>query len=346
MAMSSPPLKSAVPILADWVELSALANEEGVYVLHQLMRFRDTHREKEDADSEGFSAREDDTDEDGVSGGDDDAFLDSINDELGERKRALGGSYPFELTATRLTLLADLTVGQKVYLFCLLLANCKEGDVLSGTWLPQIDHRVRDLFQACSTVAAAGEVHGCAISFGWPRPESNPPFLQKLHEVYGLFGEGQPVDAPKPGASPMVKDEEIDIIAWRPRIDDAPGTEYMLGQVASGHNWDGKSLKGGIDYFHRTWFVTPPVSTAVASIFIPHFPITNGASRREAIDLLHAKFGRILDRLRIPYLVTKGIDLSTADATLRIERIGDLGAIDTWVNSQVASLRDASRLVV
>lgn len=37
--------------------------------------------------------------------------------------------------------------------------------------------------------------------------------------------------------SPMVKDEEIDVIAWKPREDKTPGTYYLLGQVASGDKW-------------------------------------------------------------------------------------------------------------
>jgi hypothetical protein len=192
-------------------------------------------------------------------------------------------------------------------------------------------------------VAAAGEVVGCAVSFGWPRPNKNPPFLKKLREVYAQFGEGKPVSKPRPGAATAVKDEEIDIIAWRPRKDGAAGTTYLLGQVASGHNWQGKSLKGGgIAYFHRTWFDKPPASEATPSIFIPHaVPPGDGGSRRERMDLLVARFGTILDRLRIPLLAKQGLALAANNTDLIIERVSDIRSIAAWVNKQIKALRAA-----
>lgn len=345
MALNVPPVKASPAAIADWAEVATLANPRGSYALSRLKRFWDTHRETENTDPGGQARREEDTDEQGVAGADDDAFLDTITDELGERHQALGESYPFAIADTgyRLSLHNDLNAGQSIYLFCLLLTNCKRGDVLDGTWIPQIDNRVRDLFQACSTVAAAGEVHGCAVSFGWPRPNENPPFLEKLHAVYRVFGEGQPVAAPRPGAAIHVKDEEIDIIAWRPRQDRAAGTTYLLGQVASGHNWGGKSIKGGIDYFHRTWFDHPPASAATASIFIPHaVPPGDGGTRRDRMDLLVARFGNILDRLRIPALAMDGLALVAGNAELLVERVDEIVNIGAWVTDQIRTLRAAA----
>ena len=346
MVLNVPPLKASPVTVADWIELATVANPRGMYALSGLKRFWDTHRQSEGTDPEGQSRREDHTDEQGVGGGDDDAFLDTITDELADRYRALDGSYPFEIAANglRLTLNEQLNSGQAIYLFCLLLSNCKKGDVLDGSWLPPINHRVRDLFQACSTVAAAGEVNGYAISFGWPRPNDNPAFLTKLQEVYKLFGEGRPRLAPLPGASTMVKDEEIDVIAWKPTKDHAAGTIYLLGQVASGDNWECKSIKGGpIDYFHRTWFDPPPASDPIASIFIPHVvPPGDGGTRRDKMDLWTAKYGTILYRLRIPLLAMQGLTFAKQNTEWLIERIGDIKAIETWVTEQVDALRFAS----
>lgn len=347
MPLKLPPLKAASSTIADWVEIRALADPAGSFRLSRIKRFWDTHRESEDADPEGLHAREDDTDEQGVSGADDDAFLDALTDELAERSRALGGMYPFDIAASGLTLSLkpDLSIGQVVYLFCLLLTNSREGDILSGAWEPAIDNQVRDLFQACSTVAAAGEIRGCAVSFGWPRPDENPPFLHKLRQVYDRFGEGVPVPQPRPGASLWAKDEEIDVIAWRPRLDGAAGTAYMLGQVASGDNWEAKSIKGGpIDYFHRTWFDPAPPSTPIPSIFIPHaVPPFSEGTRRERMDLLVARFGTIFDRLRLPLLTSEGQEFAVENPELLIERVTDLQQIGPWVNSQISALRAAGK---
>lgn len=343
MALNVSPLKASTAIVADWVELATIASPRGTYALSRLKRFWDTHRESEDTDPEGQSKREDDTDEQGVGGRDEDAFLDAITDELAERYEALRESYPFEIAANglRLTLYNQLNSGQSIYLFCLMLSNCKKGDVLDGTWLPPIDHRIRDLFQACSTVAAAGEVNGCAISFGWPRPYDNPEFLKKLQEVYKLFGEGKPRLTPLPGAPKMAKDEAIDVIAWKPTKDHAAGTYYLLGQVASGDNWECKSIKGGpIDYFHRTWFDPPPASEAIASIFIPHVvPPGDGGTRRDKMDLWTEKYGTILYRLRIPSLAMQGLTFATRETEWVIERVEDIKTIETWVTEQVGALR-------
>jgi hypothetical protein len=264
---------------------------------------------------------------------------------LAERYEALKETYPFDIAANglRLSLRNPLNAGQAIYVFCLLLSNCKKGEVLSGHWVPPIDHGVRDLFQACSTVAAAGQVNGCAISFGWPRPDGNPAFLEKLRSVYERFGEGRPVAQPRPGAATMVKDEEIDVIAWKPTNDHAAGTYYLLGQVASGDNWECKSIKGGsIDYFHRTWFELPPTSQPTASIFIPHaVPPGDGGTRRDKLDLLTEKFGIILYRLRIPALAMRGLKLAEENRDW-VERIHDIEAIEAWVAEQVGALRIAA----
>lgn len=344
MALNNPPVKASTATIADWVELAVLANPAGFFKLPGLMRFWDTHREREDSDPEGRSSQEEDTDEEGPGGVDADRFLDAVCDELSDRNTSLEDCYPFVIAKSgyRITLKSELTVGQSVYLFCLLLSNCRRGDVLSGTWLPDVEP-ARDLFQACSTVAAAAEVRGCAISFGWPRPNDNPPFLSKLKEVYASFGEGIPVAAPIPGAEIHVKDAEIDIIAWRPRPDRSAGTTYLLGQVASGADWTEKTLKGGIDYFHRVWFTRPPASTAAATIFIPFaVPPGNNGTRRDRMELLSSKFGIILDRLRIPLLTSEGVTLAAEKSALTVERIPDLVHIDTWVNDQIAALRSAA----
>lgn len=354
MAINPPPLKANPSILCDWVELTTLANGRGVFRLNQLKRFWDTHRETENSDPEGQHRREEDTDEQGVGGEDDDAFLDSVIEELADRAQSLSNSYPFEFdehgTGTRFSLKTALTEGAVIYLFCLILSNSKRGDILDGGWLPNIDNTTRDLFQACATLAAAGEVRGCAISFGWPRPNDNPPFLQRLREVYALFGEGEVVTQPRLGVSPSPKDEEIDIVAWKPRQDNAAGTDYLLGQVASGDNWEAKSIKGSsIDSFHHNWFLQAPPSEPKSSIFIPHLihAIERGTgTRRDMMNAKTAKFGIIFDRLRLPFLATLGIDIADGiedvGMPVVIERRGDLHKIGLWVNHEIGRLRTAT----
>ena len=345
MPLNKPPLKERPEVLSDWIELRTLADKDGEFRLSRLMRYWDTQREHEESDSEGLFAEEDNTDEDGISGGDVDKFLDAITDELGERAGQLGSSYPFEFShdGNRFRLKNDLSLGEWTYIFCLLFEHHAKGDLWSGAWLPEINNSVRDIFQACSTLAAAGQVQGSAISFGWPRPENNPPFLAKLKDVYTKFGEGKPRDEPLPGSSPMVKDEEIDVIAWRPRPDKTPGTIYMLGQVASGDNWLNKSIKGGsIDFFHTTWFEIQPPSEPLAAIFIPHaVPPKGEGNRKDRMALLTAKFGMIFDRMLLPSMAQAGYVLSQENRpNFYIERVADSPKVALWVRQQMTALRN------
>jgi len=307
-----------------------------------LKRYWDISREIESSDPEGKSVREEDTDTEGVAGPDEEIFIDSLIEEISDRRGALGDAYPFTLDGrNKLIVVEPSGAGGYMYLFCLLLTYSNGHEIFSGEWLPEILPRTRDLFQACSTLAAAGEIRGCSISFGWPRPNSNPPFLTKLREVYALFGEGEVVASPRRGVSACPKDEEIDIIAWRPRRDRAPGTEYLLGQVASGDNWMSKPLEGKpIENFHRNWFSQAPASHARGFIFIPHAvpPVGFDGTRKERINAITTRYGTIIDRLRLPLLTQQGIEIATDNPGLIIERQHDIPEIREWVIGQINSL--------
>lgn len=347
MALKQPSLTSPPYLLCDWAEFKALSTSTGVFRLDLLKRLWDVNRQTEGSDPQGFSEREEDTDDQGVYGADDEVFIDSIVSEIGERSQALGASYPFRLREhNRLTVVGPPSEGGYVYLFCLLLTYANAAEVLDGTWRPEVTNAVRDLFQVGSTLAAAGEIQGCAVSFGWPRPNGNPPFLKRLREVYSMFGEGDVVARPRPGVSPAPKDEEIDVIAWRPRLDRAAGTSYMLGQVASGDNWMAKSIAGKpIENFHRNWFTRSPASEARGYIFIPHAvpPVDMHGTRRERMDALTVRYGTIIDRMRLPKLTDDGMKLVEQASVngFYIERVEELDAIRDWVNRQISSLHQA-----
>lgn len=348
MPLKLPPLKERIDVLADWIELRVLADSTDYFQFSKLKRYWDIQRNSEDTDLEGRRTEENNTDEDGVSGYDEDKFLDAITDELGERAKILALSYPFQFSddGLRFKLKENISLGGWTYLLCILFDHNATGELWNGDWLPNITNTDRDLLQICSTYAAADHVSGCAISFGWPRPNSNPPFLEKLKSVYALFGEGRPRSVALPGAAPMVKDEEIDIIAWRPRADGAAGTTYMLGQVASGKDWEGKSILGGsIRYFHETWFEVLPASEPLAAIFIPHaVPPKGEGTRRDRIALLTARFGMIFDRMILPKMTEAGYCLALdSNNNFHIERISESPKIQVWVQKQIDSLRSMSQ---
>jgi hypothetical protein len=199
------------------------------------------------------------------------SLVGSVQSVIAERRKIIGpDDYPFIIDddGSGMQRAAPVTPAGAIYLFCLFLSHAYDRTIIPKEHAPDITHEVRDLFQICATVAAAGYVEGIATSFGWPRPDSEK-FLAALKRIYGMFGDGTPHGAAPIGAPDQVKDDGIDVIAWRPSPDGLPGTHYLLGQVASGNDWQGKSVVNYIDMFHKFWFSTPPASREIPVMFMP-----------------------------------------------------------------------------
>ena len=336
MVVSKAPVLDDVHVLCDWLELSVLSSQYSTFPFATVQREWDVHRNQEDRDPEGGDSVEE-------------AFIELVKSEIRARKNLFGDVYPFQLSDTGESLdqLPEITFGNASYLFCLFLSHPKEGAVFSGEYVPSIDSGVRNLFQTIATLAAADEVSGHSFSFGFPRPDHSG-FLTKLTAVYRAFGESTVVvtEIPK-GASPSPKDEQIDVIAWQPKIDGAAGKIYLLAQVASGANWVAKTIKGGpIDSFHKLWFSRQPASIPIASIFVPIClgNLVDGSSVAK-IDADTYEFGHIFYRFRIPIQAARGLKLAKADNQLTIESAGDADRITHWVTDQIATLKQKSILI-
>jgi len=320
MPLAPLPLDAHPRVIVDWLELSVICSKFNQTQISDLQRIWDTHRNTEDTDFEGNSQ---DTE---------DFFRESIDEEIRVRLDALGEAYPFDYSETgeELLLKGQLTNGATAYLYCLFMSHPDKDEVVSGKVF-EIDDTVRDLFQICSTIAAAGEVDGSAVSFGSPRADHSG-FLKKLRETYALFGEGKVREQTLPGVTRSPKDDGIDVIAWTHSNDNAPGKYYLLGQVASGRNWMGKSILGILERFHGRWFEIKPASIAHPSIFIPfHISPISDETLNERISCLTIEFGTVFYRLRIPLLINKGFESASIQDRV-VERVADFNKITTWVN--------------
>lgn len=321
MPLAPLPLDAHPRVIVDWLELSVICSEFHQTPISDLQRIWDTRRNSEDTDFEGNSQNTEDS------------FRESIDEEIRVRLNALRDAYPFDysITGEELLLKDSLTNGATAYLYCLFMSHPDKDEVISGTVVPEIDNSVRDLFQICSTIAAAGEVNGSAVSFGHPRADHSG-FLSKLRETYKLLGEGVVRKQTLPGVTRSPKDDGIDVIAWSHSNDNAPGKYYLLGQVATGRDWPGKSLLGILDKFHENWFEIRPVSTPNPSIFIPfHIPPVADETLEERMRSLTLEFGKVFYRLRIPLLINKGFESANIQNRF-VERIADFNQITTWVN--------------
>jgi hypothetical protein len=243
--------------IADWVELKAIASPDGRVGFSTLVS------------ATAIGENEQDQDILDADTGDDQLVL-CVQEEIQRRQDNIGEDYPFRIDDKGRALLFSNSVTEAgyVYLFCLFLSHAFDNTIVGEAMAPLVNNRIRDLFQACATIAAGGYIQGPSMSFGFPRPDGMD-FLKALRKVYKLFGDGRPCARPRKAAPPKVKDNGIDIIAWRWSIDHLPGMPYLIGQVASGNDWVDKSVKTDREHFHKYWFVEHPSSQPEDAMFMP-----------------------------------------------------------------------------
>ena len=217
--------------LADWVELKAIASADRRVAFSTLVSASALAEENQEANIGDESTAEE-------------GLVLCVQTEITRRLENIGNDYPFRIDdkGRALHFIAPLTAAGSVYLFCLFLSHAFDNTIVSEEMAPVVNNKIRDLFQSCATIAAGGYIQGPSMSFGFPRPDGSD-FLKALRKVYRLFGDGRPCARPRKAAPPKVKDNGIDIIAWRWSIDRLPGMPYLIGQVASGKDWLDKSVK-------------------------------------------------------------------------------------------------------
>lgn len=287
------PLNDSINDLTDWVELKTIESEFNSYNLRELAELNEQY---EDEENENFTEQDLENDESVIR----------VTDEIAYRMNILGESYPFELdnNDNQIKLkTGEKNIGEWIYLYCLIISHRKADGVSSSDF--ELSNTDRDILQIASVYAAAGDF-GNVVSFGFPRPD-NSGFLQALKDTFSKVGEGEPRPSFLPGISPHANDAEIDLIAWQEMNDGMPGKKLLIGQVATGKNWKGKSVISAINYVFNTYFSESPCSSAIPAMFIPfcideHF----GGSRHDVLHDLTRKFGIVYYRLRLPLYALRG----------------------------------------
>lgn len=313
---------------ADWMELKAISSPDARAGFGTLISAAELTENEQDNNIARQDAKED-------------RLIQAAQEEIERRLASVGDGYPFRIDpkGSALCFVTPLTNVGFIYLFCLYLTQVADHTIIDKKNAPKINNEIRDLFQACSTVAAGGYVGGPAISFGWPRP-SGTDFLKALKEVYKEFGDGKPHNTPQLGASRAVKDNGIDVIAWRRQPDKLPGTQYLIGQVASGSNWTGKSVTASRKHFHLFWFEQVPGSQPSDALFIPFNlepDLADDSTPYEEVLKgyvrgLSYEFGDVFYRDRIARNFAKGMLIAEAGET-HLERHKELPKIVEWVEN-------------
>lgn len=322
MPLPIPDLAGPVDLKTDFLEFSAFVSEVCAVNLMLLTEQSDLYL---DQDPDEIDVVEQDNDEE----------INAIIAEVELRQRALGNSYPFSVTSdgAQLVMQENWTPGQATYLFCLILSHITKSKLDHPALIPSDDEvgKARNVFQICATVGAGGERQGPSYSIGWPRPDASG-FAEKFREIWQAYGDGEPHAEPPPGASEQMKDEGIDVIAWRYLQDNLPEAGCLLGQVASGNDWPRKGMVETIRYLEKEWFHRDPVAPLHAATFIPFY--LNPIQYRHA----SARHEYIIHRIRLPRYVDEAEAVIAADRG-PIERYDDVEQITDWVNQRRAEMQ-------
>ena len=193
----------------------------------------------------------------------------------------------------------------------------------------------------------AGYENGPSYALGLE--PSSTAFLPRLGEIYAAFGDGTPVTTIPPGAPAMVKDDGVDVIAWKAMPDQRPPASYLLAQVASGNNWRTKSVKVTIDRFHATWFAPAPARDARPAIMIP-FCVEGGIDddedlEQEALAMgwrrLVVEFGELFYRYTMPHYAELGLGLHAGG--VHVDMVDWYSRLRDFVSGVIVGLRARCR---
>lgn len=244
-------------------------------------------------------------------------------------------AYPFSLDERDEILTCNLdrdSLGHAAYILSLVLSNLRAvSPILDGSRLhpnPQEVDQLRKFFQYFATAALAAEIHGCAWSFGFPRPDRSG-FIKKLTEIWERLEDGWV--SPQRGAPTNPKDDQIDVFAARLHPDGLPGFLLAVAQVATGKDANQKSLKGHLDAFKGRWFSPQPVTAFLAYMIVPF-----AKANDQFFDYVRI-MGSVLHRLRVPRRVAEAAELVKAGEM--IEGYDRLAEAVQWI----ASYQDRGR---
>ena len=324
MPISPPVPNDTRSRLADWIEVECLVARGGVPA-SRLQRLwagleESAHEVERDAAAGEFLETEI-LEEEPLT------WEIEVAEEMEWRQRVLGRLYPFRLdtrlTNWKLSRAPDdnddtVSVGRSFYLFCLLISALRDSRIEEGPDRDLTRQAERD-FERVATTAGAGALGGDAIAFGWPR-DDRTSFRTALEEVGSKLG-WTPLHENPLWSTGKEKDAGIDVVAWRDFSDCRPGRVLLLGQAASGREWEKKGPEPSV---FLNWFTEFRPKHYVPALFTP-FPQHHDCGGRKDHnfeDVARAEawkreqsLGLVVDRLRLVEMATAHLARSQGEDT-------------------------------
>ena len=357
MPLASPDINSSPSLLADWLELQALAGPNRRAqrsILDSIFRLTSEERFVRLKQDDETGTRDDG---EIIESGLEEISL-SVSDELTWRAEKLGAAYPFRLERRgtgdpRWELLGpDGTVTEEhsIYIACLFIVSFRRSLLIPEDTIAEVftHHHLGLIFQVCACLAVGGYISGDVVSFGWPRA-SGDAFLPALRNAWKRFGAYNIVDVAPDGAPNHLKDGGLDVIGWRNFSDGRPARLIVFGQAASGDNWSEKSAKEPSNALVGSWFIGFRPAAWIPATIMPFWA-------HEDVDLVSTRssestisgrmqhheqtHGIIFDRARVVSSAHHALTSASVDST-RIDGADRIGEISAWVNRVLSTLRFA-----
>lgn len=216
--------------------------------------------------------------------------IESAFEEIGNRIVACNGGYPFEFVENGNVLRRIEFCGNNqhlVYRYLLLatrlnMTNNRTHEGIDGTSL--LEHLSAMVARRYLGRRARSMIFGTSeLAFNFPR---------KIQSLCNALGEGQGFSE-LAGTAAQVKDDKLDVVAWKPFSDQREGKLIAFGQCKTGTNWKSSVSQLQPDKFCNKWFKSQPVHTPVRMFFVSE-ALPSIDWRTNSIDA-----GLLFDRCRI-----------------------------------------------
>ena len=265
-----PKITDPIEEAADWVEWCSLVEPDENVSFDQLVSVMrmggsvDAVSEPDEYDYPETVEERTDLEEAVLDSDKYEASAESVFYELNDRFYSCGEkNYPFNITKGSVTTKNEIY--NSPYLFMLLLTKYGHDAGPSN-----IDGS--KLFEELCATALKNYLNNetsRSLVFGFPRRLTADGFKPALDRVSLDLGEGDGSTS-RPTSNDQ-KDAKLDIVAWKPFLDDRKGKLIIFGQCATGDNWKEKrsELIAPSDWC-RLWLRDTPAVLPIKSFFVPH----------------------------------------------------------------------------
>lgn len=264
--------------LADWLELSALADEDrnasiqdltaelrrnGTVEAYATVTWDDSEPVLDESEGDERTI-EDTVDSRGEST---EAISEAVFAELEARGRSANLGYVYDIERDYIQLKPGLDVTASTYIFQLLLSTQRVRDYTSSQLHPERQFEALCVRTLQSYFGGVSNTQG--FKFGWPREPEYSSFSEALTHIISLFNEGGTVKSRSLAQSR--RDDKLDVVVSIPFGDGEPGQLIAFGQCATGTDWESKlSELYDTAKWCEQWMTDPPTVAPVRTFFIPY----------------------------------------------------------------------------